>query len=187
MSARNSGRAAYDVANECLTADFSGAAAQYGDSLLFIGFDLGDGRFQITVYPGYRFPADDRVHGHIGIFDVAIGTPWPEILKRVDRIEANAQRNYQRCLQFRSGGGRSRSGRSGDGGADHVAETFRESWAGFRLKLAREGRVTRGDVQFEGDPQRAFLAHWHAQDYTVRVYDSGSMLVLPGDRRSEVP
>ncbi|MDQ2806182.1 MAG: hypothetical protein M3Z04_04570 [Chloroflexota bacterium] len=187
MSTRNSRSESHDVANECLSADFAGAAAQYGDTLLFIGFDLGDGQFQITVYPGYRFPSDDRVHGHIGIFDVPIGTAWPEILRRVDRIEANAQRNYQRCVQFRSGG-RSRSGgRGSDQGADHVAETFRESWAGFRLKLAREGRVTRGDVDFEGDPKRAFLARWNAREYTVRVYDSGSMLVLPGDRRSEVP
>ena len=39
----------------------------------------------------------------------------------------------------------------------------------------------------EGDPARAFLAHWGDRDYTVRVYSSGSMVVVPGDRRSEVP
>ncbi|HEX6605524.1 MAG TPA: hypothetical protein VF276_01300, partial [Chloroflexia bacterium] len=82
---------------DILTADFAGAVAQYGDTMLFVGFDLGDGQLQITVYPGYRFPADDRVHGHIGIFDVPVGTPWTEIMQRVDAIEAQAQRNYQRC------------------------------------------------------------------------------------------
>jgi hypothetical protein len=174
---------------DILTADFAGAVAQYGDTMLFVGFDLGDGQLQITVYPGYRFPADDRVHGHIGIFDVPVGTPWTEIMRRVDAIEAQAQRNYQRCLRFRSGGARGRySGRgSDDSGVDHVADAFRESWAGFSLRLAREGQVTRGGVRFEGDPRRAFLAHWRDRPYTVRVYDSGSMLVVPGDRTAEIP
>jgi hypothetical protein len=174
---------------DILTADFAGAVAQYGDTMLFVGFDLGDGQLQITVYPGYRFPADDRVHGHIGIFDVPVGTPWTEIMQRVDAIEAQAQRNYQRCLRFRSGGGRGRySGRgSEDSGVEHVADAFRESWAGFSLRLAREGQVTRGGVRFEGDPRRAFLAQWRDRPYTVRVYDSGSMLVVPGDRTAEIP
>jgi hypothetical protein len=175
--------------DETLTLDLAGAAAQYGDTLLFIGFNLGDGQIQITVYPGYRFPADDRVHGHIGIFDVPLGTPWVEILKRVDRIEADAQRNYRRCLQLRQNGGRggysARSG--GDAGVDHVSDSFRESWAGLRVRLRKLGAVQRGDVRFEGDPARAFLAHWGDRDYTVRVYSSGSMVVVPGDRRSEVP
>jgi hypothetical protein len=174
---------------DILTADFSGAVAQYGDTLLFVGFDLGDRQFQITVYPGYRFPADDRVHGHIGIFDVSIGTPWSEVLARVDAVEREAVTNYERCTRLRAAFGRSRgsSRGGGDNGADHVADAFRESWAGFSLKLAREGRVTRGDVLFEGDPQRAFLARWRDRAYTVRVYDSGSMLVLPGDHTAEVP
>ena len=59
--------------DDVLTADLEGAVAQYGDNLLFIGFNLGDGQLQITVYPGYRFPGDGRVHGHIGIFDAALG------------------------------------------------------------------------------------------------------------------
>ena len=33
---------------DLLTPDFSGAVDQYGDTLLFVGFDLGDGQFQIT-------------------------------------------------------------------------------------------------------------------------------------------
>src|SRR5579859_2323395 len=168
--------------DQTLTAELAGAVAQYGDTLLFLGFDLGDGQIQITVYPGYRFPADDRVHGHIGIFDVPLGTPWPEILRTVDAVEVEAQANYQRCVQLRMGGGRGRAAARGDSdnGADHVADAFRESWAGFALRLAREGRLTRRDVEFTGDPRRAFLARWHNRTYTVRVYDSGSLLVVPG-------
>ena len=110
-------------------------------------------------------------------------------MRRVDAIEKQAQRNYQRCLRFRSAGERGRySGRSsGDSDVDHVGDAFRESWAGFSLRLAREGRVTRGGVLFEGDPRRAFLARWRDRPYTVRVYDSGSMLVVPGDRTAEIP
>ncbi len=176
--------------DETLTADFSGATAQYGDTILFIGFDFGDASFQITVYPGYRFSGDDRVHGHIGIFDAQIGTPWTEILARVDEIEQEAQSNYQRCVQLRMGGSERRySARGGlnDTGTDHVADAFRESWAGFSLRLAREGCVTRGGVSFEGDPRRAFLARWRDRTYTVRVYDTGSLLVVPGDRTAEIP
>lgn len=174
---------------EILDADFAGAVAQYGDTMLFVGFDLGDGQFQITVYPGYRFPSDDRVHGHIGIFDVPIGTPWPEIMARVDAIEQEATVNYERCVRLRRGGSRNRAGArvESDGGVEHIADTFRESWAGFSLKLAREGQVRRGDVLFVGDPRRAFLAQWQGRTYTVRVYDSGSMLVLPGNRTADIP
>ncbi len=172
---------------EILTADFSGAVAQYGDTMLFLGFDLGDGQLQITVYPGYRFPGDDRVHGHIGIFDAAIGTPWSEILPRVDAIERTALANYERCAHLRANSGRARgSTRAVDHGVDHIADTFRESWAGFSLKLAREGEVTRGDIVFRGQPTRAFLAQWRDRTYTIRVYDSGSLLVLPGDRTAEI-
>ncbi len=175
---------------DVLTAELAGAVAQYGDTLLFLGFDLGDGQLQITVYPGYRFPSDDRVHGHIGIFDVPLGTPWPEILARVDAIEHDAMANSERCARLRAGAGRraySARGESLDRGADHIADSFRESWAAFSLKLARDGTVTRGDIRFEGDPDCAFLATWRDRPYTVRVYDSGSLLVLPGDRRAEVP
>jgi len=173
--------------DQTLTVDLAGAAAQYGDTLLFIGFDLGDGMLQITVYPGYRFPADDRVHGHIGIFDAPIGAAWPEILAQVDAIEREAQRNYQRCLRYRSDGSGRYSGRgSGDRGVDQVAEAIRESWAGFSLRLAREGEVTRRGVLFRGDPSRAFLAEWRGRPYTVRVYDTGSMVVVPGDRTAEM-
>ncbi len=171
-----------------LTADFAGAVAQYGDTMLFIGFDFGDGQLQITVYPGYRFPGDDRVHGHIGIFDVPLGTPWINILPRIDAIEREAQANYERCARLRANTGRARaSSRAGDYGADHIGDTFRESWAGFALRLAREGEVTRGDIVFRGRPDRAFLAQWRERTYTIRVYDSGSMLVLPGDRTAEIP
>ena len=63
--------------DEVLTAELQGAVAQYDESLLFLGFDLGDGQVQVMVYPGYRFPGDDRVHGQIGVFSAPLGTPWP--------------------------------------------------------------------------------------------------------------
>ena len=66
------------------------------------------------------------------------------------------------------------------------ADAIRESWAGFSLRLAREGRVTRARRAVRGDPSRAFLAQWRDRPYTVRVYDSGSMLVVPGDRTAEM-
>jgi len=171
-----------------LTAEFAGVVAQYGDTMLFIGFDLGDGQFQITVYPSYRLSGDDRVHGHIGIFDVPLGTPWTAIMEQVDAIEEEAQRNYQLCAQFRrqdDGGPYRRA--SSDRGVEQVSSAFRESWAGFALKLAREHDVTRGGVRFRGDPARAFLAEWRDRTYTVRVYDSGSMLVIPGDHTASIP
>jgi hypothetical protein len=175
--------------DDVLTADLEGAVAQYGDSLLFIGFDLGDKQLQITVYPGYRFPGDDRVHGHIGIFDAALGARWSDILERVDQIGEEAVRNYRRCAGLRAGQGRGRGGRGGQGydrGPEHIAEQFRESWAAISLRLAREGCVVRGDVTLSGRPDAPFLARWEGRPYTVRVYDSGSALVVPGDRRAEI-
>src|SRR3954451_14882813 len=94
--------------DDVLTADMEGAVAQYGETLLFLGFNLGDSQLQITVYPGYRFPGDDRVHGHIGIFDVALGGRWNDILERVDQIVVEAVRNARRCANLRAGQGRTR-------------------------------------------------------------------------------
>jgi hypothetical protein len=178
-----------DLENEVLTDALEGAVAQYDEALLFIGFNLGDGQIQFTVYPGYRFPADDRVHGHIGIFDVPLGTRWTEILARVDAVAEEAVRNYRRCVALRQGRGRGapRSASSlSDGGPDHIAEQFRESWAAIRLRLADEGRVQRRDVTFTGAPDGPFLATWQGRPYTVRVYSTGSALVLPDDRRAEL-
>src|SRR5215470_13263543 len=98
--------------DDILTRDVEGAVAQYDDTLLFLGFDLGDGAAQIMVYPQYRFPGDDRVHGQIGIFTAAWGTPWATILAQVDAISATALRNYRRCAALRAGA-RTRAGRSG--------------------------------------------------------------------------
>ena len=179
-----------DVENDVLTTDLEGAVAQYDDMLLFIGFDLGDTQIQISVYPGYRYPNDDRVHGHIGIFDVPLGTRWSAILERVDAIGEEAVRNSRRCASLRSGrrrgGAAARDTTPYDRGADHVAELFRESWAAISLRLAREGRVARRDVVFTGAPDVPFLATWEDRPYTVRVYRTGSALVLPGDQRAEV-
>lgn len=179
-----------DLENDVLTDELEGAVAQYDDTLLFIGFNLGDGQIQFTVYPGYRFPADDRVHGHIGIFDVALGSRWSDILARVDAVSEEAMRNYRRCVTMRQGQGRGRGGRQAstlnDGGPDHIAEQFRESWAAIRLRLAGEGEVHRRDVTFTGAPDGPFLATWQGRPYTVRVYSTGSALVIPDDRRTEL-
>jgi hypothetical protein len=176
--------------NELLTADMEGVVAQYDDTLLFLGFNLGDNQLQVTVYPGYRFPGDDRVHGHIGIFDVPLGTRWSEILERVDRVGEEAVRNSRRCASLRSaqnhprGGSRTTTGY--DRGPEHIAEKFRESWAAISQRLAREGCEQRADVTLTGNPDSPFLATWDGNPYTVRVYDTGSVLVVPGDRRSEI-
>jgi hypothetical protein len=178
-----------DLENDILTDELEGAVAQYDETLLFIGFNLGDGQIQFTVYPGYRFPADDRVHGHIGIFDVPLGTRWAEILARVDAVSEEANRNYRRCVAMRQGRGRSggrQSASLNDHGPDHIAEQFRESWAASRLRLAHEGEVQRRDVTFSGPPDAPFLATWQGRPYTVRVYPTGSALVLPDDRRAEL-
>ncbi len=178
-----------DLENDVLTDALEGAVAQYDDTLLFIGFNLGNGQVQFTVYPGYRFPADDRVHGHIGIFDVPLGTRWSDILARVDAVGEEAQRNYRRCVAMRQGRGRTGARTAAplnDGGADHIAEQFRESWAAIRLRLAGEGEVKRRDVTFTGAPDGPFLAIWQDRPYTVRVYPTGSALVIPDDRRSEL-
>jgi hypothetical protein len=175
--------------DDVLTADMEGAVAQYGETLLFLGFNLGDSQLQITVYPGYRFPGDDRVHGHIGIFDAALGARWSDILERVDQIVEDAVRNARRCSSLRAAQSRARgSGRGAgyDRGPDHIAERFRESWAAIGLRLAGEGCVVRGDVTLSGHPDGPFLAEWDGRPYTVRVYDSGSALVLPGDHRAEI-
>lgn len=178
-----------DLENDVLTADLEGAVAQYDETLLFLGFNLGDGQIQFTVYPGYRFPADDRVHGHIGIFDVPLGTRWADILARVDAVSEEAVRNYRRCVALRQGRGRGgdRAATAAyDRGPDYIAEQFRESWAAIRLRLAREGQVARRDVTFSGPPDGPFLATWQGRPYTVRVYPTGSALVLPTDRRAEL-
>ena len=113
-----------DPENDVLTDELEGAVAQYDDTLLFIGFNLGNGQVQFTIYPGYRFPADDRVHGHIGSFDVPLGTRWADILARVDAVDEEAQRNYRRCVSMRQGRGRPGARTAAplsDGGADHIA------------------------------------------------------------------
>src|SRR5215207_3759360 len=143
--------------DDVLTAELEGAVAQYGEAMLFLGFNLGDDQLQITVYPGYRFPGDDRVHGHIGIFDAALGARWNDILERVDAIGEEAVRNARRCASLRAGQGRSRGSAAGyDRGPEHIAEQFRESWAAISLRLAREGCVVRGDVTLSGRPDTPF-------------------------------
>jgi hypothetical protein len=104
-------------------------------------------------------------------------------------VSEEAVRNYRRCVALRQGRGR-RGGAAPtslhDGGPDYIAEQFRESWAAIRLRLAGEGQVQRRDVTFTGAPDGPFLATWQGRPYTVRVYSTGSALVLPTDRRAEL-
>src|SRR5437016_688344 len=46
-----------------LTSDFLGMAVAYGNTLLFIGYEV-NGKVEVVVYPRYRFGSDDRVQGY---------------------------------------------------------------------------------------------------------------------------
>ena len=122
-----------------LTREMEGVAAAYGDTFLFIGFEVNS-RIEIVVYPRYRFGADDRVQGHLGTLWVEPGTPWQIILERVDALQERAARFYQAASSLRSGELRAHGARF-EQGYDAIGEIFRESWHGFALRLKREGRV----------------------------------------------
>src|SRR5437763_13709708 len=60
---------------DALSAEMEGVAAAYGDTLLFIGFQV-NGLIEVVVYPRCRFGADDRVQGRLGTLWIEPGTPW---------------------------------------------------------------------------------------------------------------
>ena len=164
-----------------LTDEFLGLAIAYGNTLLFIGYEV-NGRVEIVVYPRYRFSSDDREKGYLGYLWVELGTPWERILADVDAIYDTAQENYrfaatQRASEMRAHGSRYESA------YDAITDIFRESWHGFALKLQREGQVVKSGVCFTGKPPGPVLAEWRGKIYTVQVFPTGSILVLTGDQR----
>jgi hypothetical protein len=166
-----------------LTPEFEGVSASYGNTLLFIGYEV-NGLVEIVVYPGYRFGSDDRVQGHLGYLHVPYGTPWPEILLQVDAIYEHAQRNYRVAVSMRSSDLRSR-GAQFESAYDTIVSIFRECWHGFSLRLRREGQIVKEGVTFEGRPPGPVLATWRKEKYTLVVFTTGSILLVAGDRRRD--
>jgi hypothetical protein len=167
-----------------LTDEFLGLAIAYGNTLLFIGYEVNS-RVEIVVYPRYRFSSDDRVKGYLGYLWVPLGTPWEQILADVDAIYATAQENYrfaatQRASEMRAYGSRYESA------YEAITDVFRESWHGFALKLQREGEVVKSGVRFTGKPPGPVLAEWRGSNYTIQVFPTGSILVLTGDQRRKL-
>jgi hypothetical protein len=165
-----------------LTEEFEGAQAAYGNTLLFIGYEV-EGLVEITVYPRYRFGSDDRVQGHLGYVRVPRGASWEEILPEIDAIYERAQRNYRVAATLRAAELRAHGSRY-ESAYEEIADAFRESWHGFALRLRREGEVVKGPVRFTGRPPAPVLATWRGDSFTVMVFSTGSILVLRGDRRS---
>ena len=165
-----------------LTEEFSGLAVAYGDTLLFIGYEV-EGRVEVVVYPRYRFSSDDRVQGYLGYLWVPYGTPWEEILEGVNKIEQRAQQNYRIATTLRAGELRAHGSRY-EAAYDAIADTFRESWHGLSVRLRREGSAKKEAVTFTGSPPGPVLAEWRGGTYTVMVFPTGSILVLTGDQRA---
>ena len=159
-------------------------AAAYGNTLLFIGFEV-NGLVEITVYPRYRFSSDDRVQGHLGYVRIPYGTGWDEILEAADRLHDHAQTNYRIAVSTRAAETRSH-GAAYDTAYESIAEAFRESWHGFALRLQRVGSTAREGIVFEGSPPEPVLATWRGQSYTVHVFETGSILIATGDRRKSL-
>jgi hypothetical protein len=164
-----------------LTEEFFGLAVAYGNTLLFIGYEV-NGRVEIVVYPRYRFSSDDRVKGYLGYLWVPLGTPWDQILADVDGVYDTAQENYRTAATLRSTEMRAHGSRY-ESAYEAITDAFRESWHGFALKLQREGQATKSDVRFSGRPPGPVLAEWRGKPYTVQVFPTGSILVLTGDQR----
>src|ERR1044072_1001381 len=165
-----------------LTEEFSGLAVSYGDTLLFIGYEV-DGGAEILIYRRYRFSSDERVQGYLGYLWVPYGTPWEEILDRVNTIEQRAQQNYRVATSLRASELRAHGSRY-EAAYDAITEAFRESWHGLSVRLRREGNASKDGVIFSGHPPGPVLAEWRGGTYTVMVFPTGSILVLTGDPRS---
>jgi hypothetical protein len=164
-----------------LTKELEGVAAAYGDTLLFIGFEVKS-RIEVVVYPRYRYGSDDRVQGHLGTLWVEVGTPWEEILAKVDALRERAERFYQAVMSLRAGELRGHGARY-ERAYDSIAEIFRESWHGFSLRLKRENKVSKEGATFEGAPPGPVLVTWGGEQFTLLVAPTGSILMLRGDRR----
>lgn len=158
-----------------------GVAVAYGNTLLFIGYEVNS-RVEIVVYPRYRFSADDRVQGYLGYLWVPLDTPWESILADVDEIYAVAQENYRRAVTTRSAETRAHGARY-EAAYEAITDAFRESWHGIALRLRREGQADKSGVRFTCKPPGPILAEWRGKAYTVQVFPTGSIMVATGDQR----
>ena len=168
-------------APEVITRAFEGVAAQYGNTLLFVGYEV-EGLIEVVVYPRYRFSSDDRVQGHIGYVHVPVGTPWAEILERVDAVYEAAQTAYRLAVTYRASEQRAHGARY-EAAYEAITEVFRECWHAVSLKLGREGEITKEGITFKGAPPGPVLVTWREEPYTLMVFSSGSITLLRGDRR----
>jgi hypothetical protein len=164
-----------------LTEEFIGLSMAYGNTLLFVGYEV-NGLVEIAVYPRYRFSSDDRVQGHLGYVRVPFGTPWEEIIPQVDAIFDAAQTNYRTAVSLRTNAMRANGSRY-DTAYSVITDIFRESWHGFSLRLRREERVEKEGVIFSGNPPGPVLAVWRGEPYTVQVFPTGSICMVNGDQR----
>jgi hypothetical protein len=176
----SSGAASDEI--DSLGLELQGIAAAYGNSLLFIGYEV-EGLIEIVIFPRYRFSSDDRVQGHIGNLRIAPGTPWSQILPQIDAVFSRAQSNYNRAVRVRAAESRANGSRY-DAAYSHITELFRESWHGFALRLRRHGQTEREGVRFEGDPPGPVLVRSGGELYTLLVATTGSILLASGDQRS---
>src|SRR5436190_23253882 len=111
-----------------LTEEFAGLALAFGNTLLFVGYEV-NGLVEIAVYPRYRFSSDDRVQGHLGYVRVPFGTPWETILAEVEVIYGAAEENYRTAVNLRSSELRAH-GSQYETAYEAITDMFRESWHG---------------------------------------------------------
>lgn len=167
-----------------LTEDLIGLTVAYGNTLLFMGYEV-NGLVEIAVFPRYRFASDDRVQGHLGYVRVPLGTPWTTILPQVDEIAEQAEGNYRTAVSLRANSLRAHGARF-ESAYDAITDTFRESWHAFMLRLLRDGRIERDGLTFEGTPPGPVLVTWRGEPYTLIVFTTGSILLVRGDQRRKL-
>jgi len=169
------------AAPQVITPAFQGVAAQYGNTLLFVGYEV-EGLMEVVVYPRYRFSSDDRVQGHLGYVHVPQNTPWAEVLARVDTVYEAAQVNYRLAVTYRASEQRAHGARY-EAAYEAITDLFRECWHAVSLKLRREGEIVKERIIFRGNPPGPVLVTWRDEQYTLMVFPSGSITLLGGDRR----
>jgi hypothetical protein len=179
--AQQSGEA---VAPATLNEDLIGLTVAYGNTLLFIGYEV-NGLVEIAVFPRYRFGSDDRVQGHLGYVRVPLDAPWTVILPQVDALSEHAEHNYRTAVSLRANSLRAHGARF-ESAYDAITDTFRESWHAFKLRLLRDGRIERDSITFAGIPPDPVLVTWRGEPYTLQVFTTGSILLVRGDRRRKL-
>lgn len=173
-----------DEAPPNLTEELIGLTVAYGNTLLFIGYEV-NGLVEVAVFPRYRFSSDDRVQGHLGYVRVPLNTAWTEILPRVDRIAERAEQNYHTAVNMRASSLRAHGARF-ESAYDAITDTFRESWHAFKLRLLRDGIIEREGLTFAGRPPDPVLVTWRGEPYTLQVFGTGSILLVRGDQRRKL-